>query len=162
MTEFHVRETVASDGPLIEKWLLQKGVLEGFPMIDEKEVKEAVRLWLSYIKLGASLTLEENGEVIGSALVYVQGYEKQRHQALFVIAIDEKHRGKGAGTYLLKELMKLGKEKFHIEFFHLEVYEGNPAIRLYERLGFKEYGRHPKFLKDGDKYLTKILMQKDL
>ncbi len=162
MTKFHIRETVASDGPHIEKWLLQKGVLKGFPMIDEKEVKEAVRLWLSYIKIGASLTLEEDGQVIGSALIYVQGYEKQRHQALFVIVMNEEYRGKGAGTLLMKELMKLGKEKFHIEFFHLEVYEENPALRFYERLGFKEYGRHPKFLKDGDKYLTKILMQKDL
>ena len=55
---------------------------------------------------------------------------------------------------------KLAKEEFHIELLHLEVYEGNPAIRLYERFGFVKYGEHPHFIKEEGRYLSKILMQK--
>jgi len=59
--------------------------------------------------------------------------------------------------------MVLAKERFKIEFLHLEVYEGNPAIRLYQRLGFEQYGFQRQFVKDEDgKYLGKILMQKYL
>ena len=57
---------------------------------------------------------------------------------------------------------QLAKERFKIEFLHLEVYEGNPAIRLYERLGFEKYGFQRAFVKDEGKYLGKILMQKYL
>ena len=59
-------------------------------------------------------------------------------------------------------MTKAAKNHFKIEILHLEVYQGNPAIRLYERLGFKEFGRQPKFIKIGGEYLDKIMMQKEL
>ena len=84
------------------------------------------------------------------------------HQCLFAIIVDEKFRGKGIGAKLLRELMTLAKERFKLELLHLEVYQGNPAINLYKRLGFKEYGIHRRFMKDKGRYLDKILMQKNL
>ncbi|HSX04724.1 MAG TPA: GNAT family protein, partial [Rhabdochlamydiaceae bacterium] len=59
-------------------------------------------------------------------------------------------------------LMKLAKEKFNIELLHLEVYEHNPAVRLYKRLGFKEFGIQRHFIKEDDKYVGKIYMQRNL
>ena len=84
------------------------------------------------------------------------------HQCLFAIIVDEQHRGKGVGTALLRELIILSKEKFQLEFIHLEVYEGNPAINLYKRFGFEQYGIHERFIKDQGRYISKILMQKNL
>ena len=62
----------------------------------------------------------------------------------------------------MEHMMKAAKNQFHIEVLHLEVYAGNPAMRLYERMGFKEFGRQPKFIKIGEEYIDKIMMQKEL
>ena len=56
----------------------------------------------------------------------------------------------------------LPKNNFDIELLHLEVYEGNPAIHLYQRLGFVQYGYQRHFIKQNGQYLGKIMMQKAL
>lgn len=157
-----VRFSEPSDEKYLIDWLLQPGVLNWFPLADLREVEDAARIWLSYSKYQAVLTVLWEGVPCGIANLYLQPYKKLAHQSLFAIIVDEKYRGKGAGTKLLEELIALARERFQIRLLHLEVYEGNPAIRLYRRLGFEEYGIHRRFIKDGDQYLNKILMQKAL
>ncbi len=157
------RPTVLEDLEFYKEWLQQPGVLEGFPMTDKKEIDDAVRLWNQYLQKGASITVLYKKKPVGAANIYVQDVEKLKHQSLFVILVDEKYRRQGIGTLLLKEVEKLAKTKFGIEILHLEVYDKNPAIRLYERLGFKKYGHHLRYLKDIEgNYFGKILMQKEL
>lgn len=151
-----------SDQKYLVEWLLQPGVLEGFPLSDLREIEDAARIWTSYAKYGAVLVALWDGVPCGIANLYLQPYRKMSHQCLFAIIVDERLRGRGVGTRLLQELMVLAKERFHLEFLHLEVYRGNRAIHLYERMGFKEYGVHRRFMKDGDRYVDKILMQKYL
>ena len=157
------RPTIVEDLECYKEWLQQPGVLEGFPMTDKREIDDAVRLWHQYLAKGASITALYKKKPVGAANLYVQDVDKLKHQSLFVILVDEKFRGKGIGTLLLKEVQKLAKTKFGIEILHLEVYDKNPAIRLYERVGFKKYGHHPDYLKDmKGKYFGKILMQMEL
>ena len=104
--------------------------------------------------------MEIDGEVCGMANLYIQPYKKFAHQCLFAIVVDEKYRGRGLGKELLESLMAMAKEKFHIEILHLEVYDGNPAIHLYERLGFERYGAQSHFIKEEGKFTAKIMMQK--
>jgi putative acetyltransferase len=151
-----------ADQRYLIEWLLQPGVLEGFPLTDLREVEDAARLWISYSKNHAVLTALWDGVPCGIANLYLQPYKKLAHQSLFAIIVDEKYRGKGVGGKLLKELMILAKERFHLELLHLEVYEGNPAVKLYERMGFKRYGLQRHFIKDQGQYRGKILMQKAL
>ena len=157
-----IRPAEEKDQSYLVEWLLQPGVLEGFPLQDLREVEDAARIWMSYTKQGAVLTALWDGVPCGVANLYIQPYAKMAHQSLFAIIVDEKYRGRGIGAKLLRDLMALGKEKFHLEFIHLEVYHGNPAIDLYKRLGFKQYGTHQKFMKVDGKYISKILMQKYL
>lgn len=151
-----------SDEKYLVEWLLQPNVLDGFPLSDLREVEDAARIWISYAKQKAVLTALLEDEPCGIANLYLQPYEKLSHQCLFAILVDEKHRGKGVGAKLLKELIHLAKETFSIEILHLEVYQGNKAIDLYRRFGFREYGVHRKFIKDEGRYYNKILMQKKL
>jgi putative acetyltransferase len=59
--------------------------------------------------------------------------------------------------------MALAKETFKIELLHLQVYAGNPATRLYSRLGFKEFGRQNEWIKELDgTYTARIFMERTL
>lgn len=157
-----IRDGVEEDmAPLIE-WLQQPGVLQWFPLADLREIEDAARFWISYHKCGAVLTAMWEKVPCGIATVYIQPFKKLAHQCLLAVVVDEKFRGRGVGTALLKELERLAKERFRIELLHLEVYEGNPAIRLYKKLGFVQYGYQRRFIKQNGQYLGKIMMQKVL
>ena len=147
----------------LKKWLMDPVVIGWFPMSNLGEVEDALKVWQTYARLGSAYTAEINGIPCGVANLYVNSYEKLKYQSLFAIVVAEEYRGKGIGTKLLKFLMKEAKHKFGIRNLHLEVYEGNPAYRLYYRLGFREYGKHERFLKEADgSYHSKISMQIDL
>lgn len=161
-TEVTIRPAEEGDKEHLIAWLQQPGVLRGFPIETLPEIEDAARIWMSYIKVGAVLTAVYQGRPCGVSNLYIQPYQKLRHQCLLAIIVDEAVRGKGIGTKLLEAMIDLAKHTFHIELLHLEVYEHNPAVRLYKRLGFTEYGRHVHFLKDQGEYLTKILMQREI
>jgi ribosomal protein S18 acetylase RimI-like enzyme len=57
---------------------------------------------------------------------------------LIDIALIEQQRGQGIGTYLLRELLKECEAQDCA--LHLQVAQGNPALRLYQRLGFLQTG----------------------
>jgi GNAT superfamily N-acetyltransferase len=158
-----VRFAAESDQKYLVEWLLQPGVLEGFPLADLREIEDAARIWISYAKQNAVLMALWDEVPCGIANLYLQPYKKLAHQCLFAIIVDEKYRGKGVGTVLMNELIALAKHTFKIQVLHLEVYEGNRARRLYERMGFVQYGIQRHFVKEqADKYLAKVMMQKNL
>ncbi|OGN62207.1 MAG: hypothetical protein A3F09_00490 [Chlamydiae bacterium RIFCSPHIGHO2_12_FULL_49_11] len=158
--DIEIRVMVEADRFFFIRWLLDPDVLRWYPMNNLKEIEDASRMWLTYARMGAAYTMLYKGEVAGMTLIYLSPYEKLKHQALFPIIVDEKQRGKGLGTKLMHYMMHEAKHTHGISLLHLEVYEGNPAKRLYERLGFTEYGRHLKFFKEeGGKYRDKILME---
>ena len=157
-----IRPSQLHEDAYLKKWLKEPGVLRWFPMADDREIDDAVRLWIAYSNFGACLTAEYNGVPCGMATLYIQSYKKLAHQCLFSIIVSEYYRGKGIGGALLNELIQLAKVKFSIEILHLEVYEGNPAIHLYQRAGFVEYGVQHLFIKERGEYISKIFMQKTL
>lgn len=157
-----IRLSIPSDASLLATWLIKPDVLRWYPMCDQREIDDSIRIWMGYTRFGASFTAEYEGKVAGMAVLYVQPYKRFSHHALFAIIVEESHRNLGIGKRLMEHAEKAAYEQLNIQLLHLEVYEGNPAIRLYERVGFKEYGRHPRFIKENGVYLSKILMQKDL
>jgi ribosomal protein S18 acetylase RimI-like enzyme len=63
---------------------------------------------------------------------------------LIDIALVEEQRRQGVGTYLLRELLKECEEQGWA--MHLQVAQGNPAMHLYQRLGFLQTGGDPVYL----------------
>lgn len=156
-----IRPSKEEDAEHLRRWMADPQALRWFPMIDGREVDDAVRIWTMYSKMEVSLSAYWEGELCGIAYLNILPYEKLKHQCLLTIIVAPQQRGKGIGTALLQDLFVLSKKK-GITLLHLEVYAGNPAKRLYERQGFVEYGRHPRYIKEGVEYIDKILMQKVL
>jgi ribosomal protein S18 acetylase RimI-like enzyme len=63
---------------------------------------------------------------------------------LIDIALIEERRQHGIGTYLLRNLLQECQERGSA--LHLQVAQGNPAMRLYQRLGFLQTGGDPMYL----------------
>ena len=155
-----IRPAVEADRFALEEWLMEPEVLQFYPMSNLQEVREAVKGWLFYTRMNSVYTITVDHKPAGMALLYVQPVAKLKHQSLFAIVVGGKYRNRGLGTKLMEYLIDQAKNTFHMQYLYLEVYEGNPAYNLYKRLGFKEFARHPRFLKEANgTYSTKILMQ---
>lgn len=157
-----IRYTEMDDAPFLKEWLQEPGVLRWFPMQDPLELEDAVKHWISFSRYRCSITATADGVPCGISTLYLMPYRKVAHQCLFSIIVAKEFRSKGVGTLLLNNLLNMAKEQFKLEYLYLEVYEGNPAINLYRKFGFKEVGVQPHFIKDEGQYLGKIIMERSL
>jgi RimJ/RimL family protein N-acetyltransferase len=159
-----LRYTDLPDGRYLKEWLMDPAVDRWFPMADETEIDDAVARWVGgFYRWRCSLTAVKDDIPIGLTTLYLQPYKKLAHQCEFGIIVSPKERSKGVGAFMLSSLMTLAKETFKIELLHLQVYAENPAIRLYTRFGFKEFGRQQEWLKELDgRYRARIFMERRL
>lgn len=104
----------------------------------EHEIKEAVKKQLEDAK-EKCLIAELDGEPAGSVIVSPSD-GRSRHIAWIGISVRRKHWGRGVGSALMKEAIKLGKD-LGCRKLVLGVIEGNErALRLYKKSGFKVEG----------------------
>lgn len=157
-----IRYTEPGDAPYLKQWLLEPGVGRWFPMYDELEVEDAVGRWISFCRYKCSLTAVIDGIPCGLTTLYLQPYRKLAHQCEFGIIVGGDNRGQGVGSALLTSLMQMAKENFRLELLHLTVYAKNPAIRLYHRFGFREFGRQTHWIKEDGVYVGRIFMERFL
>lgn len=147
------------DEPILVDWLLDHDVLCWFPMFTPMEVRQAVHMWIMNAQRKAAWTCLYEGKPAGMMCIELSPYSKCAHQSLMTIIVRKDLRGRGIGSQMIRQLKIYAKE-LGITLLHLEVYDGNPAKKLYEREGFKEYGVHPAFLREkGGGFSDKIMMQ---
>lgn len=155
-----IRYTEPGDAKFLKEWLLQPSVGRWFPMSDQLEVEDAVNRWISFCRYKCSLTALYEDQPCGLVTLYLQPYRKLAHQTEFGIIVGDQYRGQGVGSELMTSAMQLAKENFKIELLHLTVYAENPAIRLYKRFGFQEFGRQTHWIKDQGVYYARIFMER--
>ena len=90
---------------------------------------------------GVWLSLATDGpEVVGFALARVVAGEAE----LLLLAVKRPAQGRGVGQSLLDRFTEIAKSR-GADRLHLEVREGNRAIKLYKRAGFSEVGRRRNY-----------------
>ena len=112
--------------------------------IYQKEISsEEQQLWFeSYSKNTQdhmySVVRNSDDSLIGFAAIY----DINNNEAEFgrLIVDKDKYNQPGLGKFILKYLINVAKDKFHLQKLKLEVFADNiPALKIYEQCGFKEY-----------------------
>jgi ribosomal-protein-alanine N-acetyltransferase len=99
---------------------------------------------------GVWLTLAREGdEAVGFAL----GRSVAAEAELLLLAVKRSRQKSGVGKKLLKRFIESARER-GAQRLHLEVRDGNHALRLYTQAGFSEVGRRKNYYtgRDGQIY----------
>lgn len=86
------------------------------------------------------------------------GSAKERHRGwMLQVYVRPEHRGTGMARALVEHLVEHARQ--HVIQVHLGVWsENQPAIRLYEKLGFATYATEPRYLFVNGRYVDEHLM----
>jgi ribosomal-protein-alanine N-acetyltransferase len=90
---------------------------------------------------GVRLTIaEDSGEAVGFSLMRSVADEAE----LLLIAVDPARQNCGVGQLLLDEFIKAAHDMGAVRL-HLEVRDGNPAVKMYRAAGFAPAGRRRNY-----------------
>ena len=102
-------------------------------------------------------------EIICSANLAAPQKKRLAHNCELGITVRKPFWHLGAASALLTELIAFAECDPVLRTVHLGVYANNTrAIRLYEKFGFREVGRHQNFFRIGDSFFDEILMDRDV
>ena len=91
------------------------------------------------------LVAEIGGQIVGTAgIEQVGAKEKVRHRAEFGISVDQKYWGLGVGRALTEACVTCARKAGYVQLELNAVAENKRALKLYESVGFVEFGRNPK------------------
>jgi RimJ/RimL family protein N-acetyltransferase len=134
---------------------------------DRKVTREEEADWLgrrlALLEKGEefSLVAEVDGKVVANSEVTKQG-GYSRHVGGIGIGIMKGYRDVGIGTEMLKTLIAQA-HRMGLTVLTLSVFSTNKrAIHVYEKVGFKETGRIPKFFYKNGKYIDRLIMTKEI
>jgi len=88
----------------------------------------------------------------------------ESHVGEFGICVAKPYRGMGIGKLLMDHVLQQAEIHLpQLRIIVLSVFSSNiPAIRMYERFGFREYGRLPGGFKHNDAFIDQMHMYKTI
>jgi len=97
--------------------------------------------------------------LVGIAALLIPTAQKTRHKGtLSAIYISPQARGTGLSKKLISEMIKTHAEDVLDKVILTVGAFNDPAIKLYNGLGFKEFGHEKRALKVGDQYYDELQM----
>ncbi|HEY8891154.1 MAG TPA: GNAT family protein [Clostridium sp.] len=143
----------------IEKWHNDVSFMRNYDVVSAiPKNMEDIKDVISDIRKSNTAYIFGVKELKEQKLIGVTGFENiswNNGTALIYIGIgEEKSRGQGYGTEAFKLTMEFGFEELNFHRIYLTVLEYNePAIKLYEKIGFKREGIYREFIhRDGKRY----------
>lgn len=106
-----------------------------------------------------ALIADDAGKAVGLLKLMRGEMSFVQHHLFLSIEIHRMFRGSGLGTLMMTHGAAWARH-YGYEFIRLGVFDSNPrAVALYERLGYREYGRLPRFIKTPEgRYAASIEM----
>jgi len=140
-----IREMTPADYPRLEEFLYHAIFLPPGVEPPPREIIFEPEIYIYIQDFGGKddcgVVAEQDGEVIGAAwtrIIPAYGHVDKDTPELAVSVLAE-HRGQGVGTLLMTHLFDLLCEHGYSRT-SLSVQKDNPAVRLYERLGYEITG----------------------
>ena len=119
-------------------------------MLDKLQKQEEVH-FLAY----------SDNKLIGSAGIKLKD-KVEKHIGEFGISIKRYYRSQGIGSFLTRQVLKEAEKNLpDLKIVTLSVYSNNPIAKaMYEKFGFREYGKLPKGILHRNKFVDHIFMYK--
>lgn len=96
---------------------------------------------------GVTLTLARDGGGVARGFALERAVADEAE--LLLLAVDQPAQGMGFGGELLRDFIEAGKSGGRA-LLHLEVRDGNPAVAMYQRHGFRAVGRRKDYYRGSD------------
>lgn len=116
------------------------------PMLKEDEWKEALENGIAYL-------IKSGEEVVGNI-----SYEEKNPQHMYIsgLVVSPSHQGQGIARTALTQVLKEHPDATRVD---LVTHPDNPALKLYESLGFKIEDRKENYYGDGEPRLVLALLR---
>ncbi|MDH5688757.1 MAG: GNAT family N-acetyltransferase [Candidatus Bathyarchaeota archaeon] len=132
--------------------------------LTKEQEADHLRSRLNLLEKGEAFELvaEVNGKVVANSGLYRKTAYSNHVGEIGFIGILKDYRNIGIGTEILETLIDQGK-KLKPKVLFLGVFSTNSVARhVYEKVGFGETGRIPKFFHKNGKYIDDVIMAKEL
>jgi RimJ/RimL family protein N-acetyltransferase len=135
---------------------------EAFGSTFETEHAEALTWFADRLERSVIFGAFDGADLVGTAGFFIRQGRKEAHKGvLWGMYVRPEARKAGVGKQLAEAVIDHACQ--HVELVQLTVVSGNePARRLYDSLGFIEYGIEKNSLKQDGDYWDEVLMAKPL
>lgn len=146
LEEFDIRYSTLDDLDPLMRWMSEPKATDDF-IFDEDEMEPALKNWIGFSKYKASLTGLWKGEPCAVGTLFLMPYLKVSHHCSFYLIVDPKHRRKGIGTSMVRNLLHLAKTRFRLESVHVEIFEPSLLFPILQKLQFNLFARQEDYIK---------------
>lgn len=143
---YDIRFSDLEDLVFLQEWFQDPLSCNDFPF-GENEKENSLKNWIGFSKYKASLTGVIDNVPCAIGTLFLMPYRKVAHHCSIYLIVDPKHRKKGVGTSMIRNLLNLAKKRFKLEAVDVEVYEPSLIVPLLLKTGFQEIVRQDNFVK---------------
>jgi len=136
-------------------------------LMEQRVTREAEADWLGKMLADTEKGLvicvagEVDGKVVANSEVR-KGTGKRSHTGTLGIAIRDGYRDVGIGTEMMRVLVE-ESGRAGLRLLRLTVFGSNLRARhVYEKVGFREIGKMPKAIRQGDEFVDEVSMALEL
>lgn len=117
------------------------------------------RAWLESQASDPSVSMyviqNDDGHAVG--VCGLTSIDMVNRRAEFSLYIGPEHQGSGYGEAALRALVRKGFMDYGLNGIWGEAFDGNPAVKMFARVGFKEEGRRRQFYFREGKFIDAVL-----